>query len=79
MNRNLKGEKTMKKEYMKPEATIITFDYSENVTASRTYTTTDQTTQWWECHTRYEFNDSVEVCGQDGHDVTHAYWLCDVK
>ena len=69
----------MKKEYMKPEAERIVFDFSENVTASRTYTTTDATTEWWECHTRYEFNDSVEVCGQDGHDVTHAYWLCDVK
>ena len=69
----------MKKEYMKPEAEKVIFDYSENVTASRTYTKTDATTQWWTCETRYVFNDSVEVCGQDGHDVTHAYWLCDNK
>ena len=74
----------MKKEYIKPEAEKIAFDFSDNVTASgangsRTYTTTDATTEWWECHTRYEFNDSVEVCGQDEHEVTHAYWLCDIK
>ena len=69
----------MKKEYMKPRAERIIFEYDENVTASRSYTTTDATTQWWECHTRYEFNDSVEVCGQDGHETTNAYWLCDNK
>ena len=72
----------MKKVYIVPEAMKFEFNYSENVAASgsgRTYTTTDATTQWWECHTRYEFNDSVAICGQDGHDVTNAYWLCDQK
>ena len=49
----------MKKVYIVPEAMKFEFNYSENVAASgsgRTYTTTDATTQWWECHTRYEFN-----------------------
>lgn len=71
----------MKKEYTVPMAEKFEFNFSENIAASgnRTYTTTDATTQWWECHTRYVFNDSVEICGQDGHDVTNAYWLCNNK
>ena len=64
---------------MKPEAEKVIFDYSENVTASRTYTTTEQSNPDWNCNIRYIFNDSVSVCGQDGHDVTHEYWLCDNK
>ena len=53
------------KEYITPMAQKFEFDYSENVTASSacSYTTTDVSTQWWECHTRYDYGDSPTVCG----------------
>lgn len=67
----------MKKEYTTPLAEKVEFDYSENVTASgaTSYTTTDMSTQWWECHTRYVYGDSPSVCGSQ-NEMSTAYWVC---
>ena len=65
----------MKKEYMKPEAEKVVFDYSENVTAS--YATTDESNDWWTCNTRYA--DAADVCGQDGHENSNPFWRCNTK
>ena len=64
------------KEYTKPLAEKLDFNYSENVAASRVFTTTDATTQWWECHTRYEYGDSPATCGSQS-EMSTAYWVCD--
>jgi hypothetical protein len=58
----------MKKEYKKPLAEKLEFDYSETVTASGTKpgALTDQaTTAWWKCETRYTDVHSIDntVCG----------------
>ena len=60
----------MRKEYKKPLAEKLDFDYSDNVTASNTGTgtgiLTDQaTTDWWKCETRYADIHSIDntVCG----------------
>lgn len=76
----------MMKEYMKPEAEFIEFNYNENVAASGTgtgaaggisYETTDNSNDWWECHTRYA--DAADVCGQDGHENSNPFWRCNTK
>ena len=63
------------RKYNTPMAEKIHFDYSNNVTASRTYTTTDASTQWWECHTRYVYGDSPVICGSQ-KEISTAYWVC---
>ena len=65
----------MKKEYMKPQAEKVEFDYSENVTAS--WATTDESNPNWTCGTRYA--DAANVCGQDGHEQSNPFWRCNIK
>ena len=74
------------KEYTKPEAEFVGFNYAENVAASGTgngasggvsYETTDNSNDWWECHTRYA--DAADSCGQDGHENSNPYWRCNTK
>ena len=64
----------MKKEYMKPEAEKVEFNYSENVTASISYATRDVDQINYECHEHYA--DAEKVCGQDGHNVSNPYYRC---
>ncbi len=64
----------MKKEYMKPEAEKVEFNYSENVTASISYATRDVDQINYECHEHYA--DAENVCGQDGHNVSNPYYRC---
>lgn len=69
----------MKKEYIKPEAEKIMFDYSENVTACTSfgeisYETRDINQINYECHEHYA--DNEHVCGQDGHNVSNPYYRC---
>ena len=63
------------KKYSTPKAEKLTFEYTDNVTASNGYTTTDVSTQWWTCHTRYEYGDSPMVCGSQS-EMSTAYWVC---
>ncbi len=67
----------MKKEYMKPLAEKVVFDYSNSVTASVSYETTDYSVPEWECHIR--FADAQYVCGYDGHDLSNPQWKCELK
>lgn len=56
----------MKKEYKRPLAEKLEFDYSDNVVASATGQLTDQaTTSWWKCETRYTDIHSIDnsICG----------------
>ena len=56
----------MKKEYKKPLAEKLEFDYSDNVVASTGGQLTDQaTTAWWKCETRYADVHSIDntICG----------------
>ena len=63
------------RKYVKPMAAKLTFNYNENVVASNGYTTTDASTQWWQCHTRYEYNDAPATCGPHT-EMSTAYWVC---
>ena len=63
------------KRYVTPIAQKFEFNYTDNVTASSGYTTTDVSTKWWTCHTRYVYGDSPAVCGSQG-EVSNAYWVC---
>ena len=63
------------RKYVTPKAEKLTFNYSNNVNASATFPTTDVSTQWWECHTRYEFGDSPVICGSQ-NEMSTAYWVC---
>ena len=71
----------MKKEYAAPRAEKVEFSYFENVVASGNggvnYDTTDNSNDWWECHTRYA--DAADVCGQDGHENSNPYWRCNTN
>ena len=57
----------MKREYKKPLAEKLEFNYSDNVVASGGQgALTDQaTTAWWKCQTRYTDIHSIDnsVCG----------------
>ena len=64
----------MKKEFMKPEAEKLTFDFSENVIASRPMT--DQSTEWWVCRSKPVYNDSLEDCAPKTETST-LYWACE--
>ena len=65
----------MKKEYEAPKAEKFAFDFTENVTASSvSYATTDDSNDYWECHTRYA--DAEYVCGYDGRDLSNPFWEC---
>ena len=63
------------KKYITPMVEKLKFNYSNNVVASSGYKTTDVSTQWWECHTRYEYNDSPSICGPQHSEVSTAYWV----
>ena len=63
----------MKKEYVKPAAEKVEFNYSDNVTASNS-DRTDAPDAYWQCGTRY--NEEDGVCGQTGNDVSTPYWEC---
>ena len=64
----------MKKEFMKPEAEKLTFDFSQNVTAS--YAKTDAPAVSWVCNTRPVYNDSLEKCAPRTETST-LYWACE--
>ena len=55
----------MKKHYEKPEAEILEFAVSDNVTTSTREKTDQNTSDWWTCETRYVdvFNIEGTVCG----------------
>ena len=63
----------MKKEYMKPEAEKLTFDFSENVTAS--FRKTNKSTANWVCDTQYDFGDAPQTCGSQYH-TSGVSWYC---
>ena len=63
----------MKKEYMKPEAEKLTFDFSENVTAS--YRKTAVSTENWVCDSQYDFGDAPQTCGSQ-HQTSGVSWVC---
>lgn len=65
----------MKRTYITPMAEKLVFSYTDNVAASNTYSTTDLSTQWWECHSRFEYNDSPSLCGPKT-EMSTAYWVC---
>ena len=56
----------MKKDYEKPKAELLDFDYRETVTANSGSNLTDAaTTDWWKCETRIVDVKNTEgtVCG----------------
>ena len=71
----------MKQEYMKPEAEKLTFDFSENVTAS--FAWTDVSTQWNECHNRIDYGDTIDDnCRPSPDQLNEAFsyfWVCNDK
>ena len=71
----------MKKEYMKPEIEKLTFDFSENVTAS--FAWTDQSTANWECNSRIDYGDTIDDNCRPSPDQLHEafsyYWECKDK
>ena len=62
------------KEYIKPMAEKVEFNYEENVSASISYATRDIDQIGYECHEHYA--DAEHVCGQDGHNVSNPYYRC---
>lgn len=65
----------MKKEYMKPEAEKVEFDYSESVTASYNWELTNVTNPWYTiCDSSYK--DANGVCGYNGHNISNPNYVC---
>jgi len=65
----------MKKEYEKPAAKMVEFDYSENVTASSfNWEKTNVSNPWYTCDSSYK--DANGVCGYNGHNISNPNYVC---
>ena len=67
----------MKKQYVKPEAEKVEFDYSENVTASTygPWELTNVTNPGYPvCDSSYK--DSFPVCGYNGKNISNPNYEC---
>ncbi|MBR4457501.1 MAG: hypothetical protein IKS31_00890 [Clostridia bacterium] len=70
----------MKKAYMKPEAEKLTFDFSENVTAS--FALTDFVNDYNPvCTNRVDYGDQLGTCVTKDqlHEAFSNYWVCNEK